>query len=134
MRNLPLGGVVALMCGSMTVGSNFARAEPPDALAYYEPKTPFIACDTREEIMQIVDSVKANKLKETLAAFSKQTDGNREPACVYGDIGAVVFGASEHVGVVIDNERALNVWVSHVGNLRGQFYVLWGEAGKETAV
>jgi hypothetical protein len=57
-----------------------------------------------------------------------------EPACVYGDIGPVVFGASEHVGVVIDNERALNVWVSHVGNRRGQFYVLWGEAGKETPV
>jgi hypothetical protein len=134
MRNLPLGGVAALVCGFVTIGANIARADPPDSLAYYEPKTPFIACDTREEIMQIVDSVKANKLKETLAAFSKQTEGNREPACVYGDIGAVVFGASEHVGVVIDNERALNVWVSHVGNLRGQFYVLWGEAGKETPV
>ena len=134
MRNLPLGGVAALVFGFMTIGANVARADPPDTLAYYEPKTPFIACDTREEIMQIVDSVKANKLKETLAAFSKQTEGNREPACVYGDIGAVVFGASEHVGVVIDNERALNVWVSHVGNLRGQFYVLWGEAGKETSV
>jgi hypothetical protein len=84
--------------------------------------------------MQIVNSVKTNKLRETLAAFSKQNDAHREPACVYGDIGPVVFGASEHVGVVIDNERALNVWVSHVGNRRGQFYVLWGEAGKETPV
>jgi hypothetical protein len=134
MRNLPLGTVAVLVCGFMTIGSNFARAEPPESLAYYEPKTPFVACDTREQIMQIVNSVKTNKLRETLAAFSKQNDAHREPACVYGDIGPVVFGASEHVGVVIDNERALNVWVSHVGNRRGQFYVLWGEAGKETPV
>jgi hypothetical protein len=134
MRNVPLGGVVALVCGFVAIGSNVARAEPPDSLAYYEPKTPFVACDTREEIMQVVDSVKANKLRETLATFSKQIDANHEAACVYGDIGPVVFGASEHVGVLIDNERALNVWVSHVGNLRGQFYVLWGETGKETPV
>src|SRR5271169_359900 len=75
--------------------------------AYYEPKTPFIVCNTRAQIMQIVNSVKANRLQETLADFSKQIDAtNHEPACAYGEIGPVVFGASEHVGVVIDNERA----------------------------
>jgi len=118
----------------MTIGSNIARAEPPESMGYYEPKTPFIVCNTREQIMRIVNSVKANKLRETLVDFSKQIDAKQEPACVYGAIGPVVFGASEHVGVVVDNERALNVWVSHVGNLRGQFYLLWGEAGKDTAV
>jgi hypothetical protein len=134
MRKLPIGGVAVLTCALMTMGSNFARAEPPESMGYYEPKTPFIVCNTREQIMQIVDSVKANKLRETLVEFSRQTDAKHEAACVYGPIGPVVFGASEHVGVVIDNERALNVWVSHVGNLRGQFYLLWGEAAKGTAV
>ena len=131
---LPVGGVAALTCALMTMGSNFARAEPPESMGYYEPKTPFIVCNTHDEILQIVNSVKANRLRETLVEFSKQTDAKHEPACVYGPIGPVVFGASEHVGVVIDNERALDVWVSHVGNLRGQFYLLWGETGKETNV
>src|SRR5271155_5371414 len=79
MRNLPLGGVAALVCGFMTSGSNFARAEPPESLAYYVPKTPFIACDTREEIMQVVNSVKTNKLKETLAAFQNRAPPNTNP-------------------------------------------------------
>jgi len=131
---LPVGGVAALTCALMAMGSNFARAEPPESMGYYEPKTPFIVCNTHEEIMQIVNSVKANKLRETLVEFSKQTGAKHEPACVYGDIGPVVFGASEHVGVVVDNDKALNVWVSHVGNLRGQFFLLWGEANKGTAV
>jgi hypothetical protein len=126
--------VAALTCALMTIGSNIARAEPPESMGYYEPKTPFIVCNTHDEILQIVNSVKANRLRETLVEFSKQTDAKHEPACVYGPIGPVVFGASEHVGVVIDNDRALNVWVSHVGNLRGQFYLLWGEASKGTAV
>ena len=133
MRELSARSVAALAFASVAIGSNFARAEPPETMAYYEPQTPFIVCNTRAQIMQIVNSVKANKLRETLADFSKQIDAtNHEPACAYGEIGPVVFGASEHVGVVVDNERALNVWVSHVGNLRGQFYLLWGEAGKET--
>jgi len=135
MGKLSLGSLAALTCAFVAIGTNFARADPPESLGYYEPKTPFIVCNTREQIMQVVNSVKENRLRETLAGFSKQIGATKhEPACAYGEIGPVVFGASEHVGVVIDNEKALNVWVSHVGNLRGQFYLLWGEAGKETHV
>jgi hypothetical protein len=134
MRKLHIGGVAALAWTIMTVGVNEARAEPPESMGYYESKTPFIVCNTREEIMQVVNSVKTNKLEQTLAAFSKQADPSHEPACVYGDIGAVVFGASEHVGLVVDNERAIDVWVSHVGNRHGDFYLLWGEIGKDTPV
>jgi hypothetical protein len=136
MRKLHIGGIAALAWAmmTMTIGVNEARAEPPELMAYYQSKTPFIVCNTREEIMQVVNSVKTNKLEETMAAFSKQADANHEPACVYGDIGAIVFGASEHVGLVVDSERAINVWVSHVGNRRGDFYLLWGEIGKDTPV
>jgi hypothetical protein len=103
-------------------------------MAIYEAKTPFIVCNTRDEILQVVNSVKANRLRETLAEFSKKSDAKHEPACVYGDIGPIVFGASKHLGLVIDNDRALNVWVSHVANPHGEFYLLWGETGKETPV
>jgi hypothetical protein len=103
-------------------------------MAYYEPNTPFIVCDTRDQIMQVVDAVRTNKLEAKLTEFVKRIDANHEPVCTYGDIGPVVFGASEHVGVVIDNERVIDVWVSHVRGPRGESYLIWGEVGKETSV
>jgi hypothetical protein len=110
------------------------RAQPPQSMAYFEPKTPFVVCNTREQIMQALDSVKQHKLDEKLAEYAKQAGPNKEPVCVYSVIGPVLFGASEHVGLVFDNERGINMWVSHVGNRHGEFYLLWGEVGKETAV
>ena len=134
MHKLHLVGASILTCAVATLGSSLARAEPPQSMVYYEPKTPFIICDTRDEITQVLDSVRAHKLSEKLAEFAKTTGPKHEPVCAYSDVGPLVFGASEHVGVLFDSERAINMWVSHVGNLRGQFYVLWGEAGKETPV
>ncbi len=129
---LPCCGILA--CAFAVLGAGVARAEPPQSMAYFEPKTPFIACDTRDEIMQVLDAVKSHKLNEKLAEFAKGSGVNHEPACVYSVIGPVVFGASQHVGLVFDNERGINIWVSHVGNLHGEFYLLWGEVAKETAV
>ena len=103
-------------------------------MAYYEPKTPFIICNTREEITQVLDSVRAHKLGDKLAEFAKTTGPKHLPVCAYSDVGPLVFGASEHVGVLFDSERAINMWISHVGNRHGDFYLLWGEVGKETAV
>ena len=100
-------------------------------MAYYEPKTPFIICDTRDQIMQVLDAVRAHKVEEKLAEFAKMAGPNHEPACLYSAIGPVLFGASEHVGVIFDNEKAIDMWVSHVGNRRGEFYLLWGEVGRK---
>lgn len=127
-------GAAVIACAIATVTSSNARAEPPQSMAYFEPKTPFVVCDTRDQIMQVLDSVKQHKLDEKLAEFAKQAQPNKEPACVYSVLGPVVFGASEHVGLVFDNERGIDMWVSHVGNLHGDFYLLWGEVGKETSV
>jgi hypothetical protein len=131
MRRLQLASAGAL---AFVLATNLVRAEPPQSMAYFEPKTPFIACDTHEQIMRVVDAVRAHKLNEKLAEFAKNTQPGHEPACVYNVLGPVLFGASEHVGVIFDSERAINMWVSHVGNLHGEFYLLWGEVGKETAV
>jgi hypothetical protein len=60
----------------------------------------------------------------------KQPARRTNPACIYSDIGPILFGASEHLGVLFDNDRAINLWVSHVGNRRGEFYPLWGEVGE----
>jgi hypothetical protein len=103
-------------------------------MGYFEPKTPFIACDTHEEIMQLVDAMRDHKLQQKFAELAKTKGPSHGPACVYSVIGPVVFGASEHVGVVFDSAKATNLWVSHVGNPNGEFYLLWGEAGKDTSV
>jgi hypothetical protein len=134
MRKLQVYSVSAIACALIVIGSSCARAEPPQSMAYYEPNTPFVVCDTRDQIMQVVDAVRTNKLKAKLTEFGKQIDANREPVCAYGDIGPIVFGASEHLGVVIDKERVLDVWVSHVRNPRGESYLIWSEVGKETSV
>jgi hypothetical protein len=133
MRRLQLASAGALV---FVLATSLARAEPPKSMAYFEPKTPFVACDTHDQIMQVLDAVRAHKLNEKLAEFAKvaQSQSNHEPGCVYSVLGPVLFGASEHVGVVFDSQRAINMWVSHVGNPHGEFYLLWGEVGKETAV
>jgi hypothetical protein len=134
MHKPQIVGVAAVLCTLVAAPSNMARADPPESMAYVEPKMPFVICDTRDQIMQVLNSVKEHKLNEKLAEFAKAAAPNREPACVYGVIGPVLFGASEHVGLVFDSERGINMWVSHVGNRHGEFYLLWGEVGKETPV
>jgi hypothetical protein len=134
MHKMHLAGAGMLACALATLGSNLARAEPPQSAAYYEPKTPFVICDTRDQIMQVLDAVRAHKLKDKLDEFAKAAGPKNEPGCLYGDVGPILFGASEHVGVLFDNDGAINLWVSHVGNRRGEFYLLWGEVGKETSV
>jgi hypothetical protein len=134
MHKRHLVGASILACAFATLGSNLACAEPPQSMAYYEPKTPFIICDTRDEITQVLEAVRAHKLSQKLAEFAKTTGPKHEPVCAYSNVGPLVFGASEHVGVLFDSERAINMWISHVGNRRGDFYLLWGEVGKETAV
>lgn len=126
--------VGALACALAAIGSSCARAEPPQSMAQYEPNTPFIVCDTRDQIMQVVEAVRTNKLKGKRTEFAKQIDANHEAVCAYGDIGPIVFGASEHVGVMVDNERVIDVWVSHVRNPRGEYYLIWSEVGKETSI
>jgi hypothetical protein len=73
-----------------------------------EPKTPFVICDTRDRIMQVLDAVWAHNVKKKLDEFAKAAGPKNEPACIYSDIGPIVFGASEHVGVPFDNDRAIN--------------------------
>ena len=84
-----------------------SRAAAVDA--YFEPKTPFVIRDTRDQIMQVLDAVRAHKVKEKLDEYGKAAGPKNEPACIHSDIGPILFGASEHVGVLIDNDRAINL-------------------------
>ena len=71
--------------------------------------------------MQVLDAVRAYKVKEKLVEFAKAAGPKNEPGRLYSDIGPILFGASEPLGVLFDNDRAINLWVSHVGNRRGEF-------------
>jgi hypothetical protein len=107
-----------------------ALAEPPQSTAYFEPDAPLIACDTREQIMQVVEALKTHRLQETLTALQKTLDAKQEPVCVFSQLGPIVFGASEHLGLAFDHDVGFDVWVSHVSNRNTDFYLLWAESGK----
>ena len=133
MRTLKLCGAGLLACLAPTIWSNSAIAEPPQSI-YYNTETPFIVCDTREEISDVLQAIKAHKLKEKLTEFGKELDANKEPVCLYSVIGPVTFGASEHVGLVFDQQGGIDMWVSKVHNSQAEFYLLWGELGKVTSI
>jgi hypothetical protein len=74
-----------------------------------------------------------NKVKEKLDEFAKAAGPKNEPRCIYSDIRPIMFGGA-NMSAFFENDRAINLRVSHVGNRRGKFYPLWGEVGEETSV
>ena len=111
-------GVLACVLTSVTL--NCARAEPPESMAYFEPKKP-------------VHRMRHPRGNHAGARFRQSSQAQRKIGRICKDVappimnplastasfGPVVFGASEHVGVLFENEKAINMWVSHVGNLHG---------------
>lgn len=102
-----------------------AIAEPPTGS--YVPRTGFIVCDTRDQMNDIVQSIRDNKLQEKLMELSKITDSAKEPVCAYGQIGPLIFDNSDHIGIVVDHDRTVDMWISSVHNEQTPFFLLWGE-------
>ena len=125
--------VAAMAWTGAALWSHAAIAEPPQSV-YYDSATPFVVCDTKAQISEVVQALEVHKLKEKLAEFGKQIDANKEPVCLFSAVGPVIFGASEHVGLIFDHDEAIDLWISEVRNAHVQFYLLWGEIGKETSV
>ena len=127
-----LGAVVAVSA----LGMMFAipsRAYPPLSTSFYSPTTPFVVCDTRDQISAIVAAMKAQKLDDKLMELGKIKNANNEPVCLVSVIGPVVFESSEHIGLVFYEGKAINMWVSRVSNANTEFYLLWGEGGESTS-
>jgi hypothetical protein len=114
--------------------SGMAKADPPDAGSYRAISIPIIACDTRAQMDEVVQSVKDGKLLVKLQEMNAIRDDHNEPVCIYSPLGSVAFGESVHLGQIQDHERTINAWISHVGNQRADFYVLWGEEVKTDPV
>jgi len=128
---LTIGGCIAAAI-AMIACAGSARAEPPASMTFTEIKTPVIACDTKDQMMQVVQSIKDGHLRDKLSELEAIKDDRNEPVCVYSPLSTVVFGESEHIGRFEDHGRGLDLWVSNVGNRETEFYVLWGEQVKET--
>ena len=47
-------------------------------------------------------------------------------------LSAVDLRRPEHIGRIEDRDRAIDAWISHIGNANREFYVLWGEEVEET--
>jgi hypothetical protein len=130
ISNLFIAGLTA--CIVPAAGSTSANAEPPQSV-YYNKETPFVVCDTREQINEVLQAMKANKLKDKLVELSKVLDSNKEPVCLYSVIGPVIFDQSEHVGLIFDQQGGIDMWLSQVHNAQMKFFLLWGEVGDATS-
>jgi len=117
---------------ALIVWAGSARAQPPEAMTYAAISTPIIACDTHDQVAEIVQAIKDGNLKEKLTELAAIRDDKGEPACIYSPLATVVFGDSEHVGRIEDHDRGIDAWICRVGNSNREFYLLWGEEVEET--
>jgi hypothetical protein len=117
---------------TLIVWAGSARARPPEAATYWAISNPVIACDTHEQVAEIVHAIKDGNLKEKLTELAAIKDDKGEPACIYSPLATVVFGNSEHIGRIEDHNRTIDAWISHVGNSNRDFYLLWDEEVQET--
>jgi len=128
-----IGGCIAAAT-AIIASVGFARAEPPASTTLMELTTPVIACDTKDRMMQVVQSIKDGNLRDKLTELEAIKDDKNEPVCVYSPLSPVVFGDSVHIGRIEDRDRTVDVWVSNVGSGDTGFYVLWGEEIQSTRV
>jgi hypothetical protein len=125
-KQLAMGGCI-LAATALIVWAGSVRAQPPESMTYAPIFTPIIACDTHDQVGEIVQAIKDGNLQEKLTELAAIGDDKREPARIYSPLATVVFGNSEHIGRIEDHDRTIDAWISHVGNPNRDFYVLWGE-------
>src|ERR1700679_1666742 len=106
IRHMISGCIAATTAAMASVG--FARAEPPASTTLMELTTPVIACDTKDQMMQVVQSIKNGDLSDKLTELEALRDDRNEPVCVYSPPSPVVFGDSEHIGRIEDQDRTLD--------------------------
>jgi hypothetical protein len=132
MRKILIGGLIAVSV-ALVVYSR-AQAAPLDEGSYLQLSRPIVACNERKQMDDIVQAIKDGKLQEKLTELQTVVDKDGEPVCIYSPMGPLVFGASEHIGQIKDHDRTVDTWISHVGNQKAEFYVLWGEVVKESSI
>lgn len=130
-KQLAMGGCM-LAVTALIVWAGEARAQPPEAMTYAAISTPIIACDTHDQVVEIVKAIEDGNLKEKLTELAAIKDDKGESACIYSPLPTVVFEDSEHIGRIEDHNGAIDAWISHVGNSKKEFYLLWGEEVEET--
>jgi hypothetical protein len=99
---LAIGGCIIAAATAMIAGARSARAAPPDSLTFMEIETPVVACHTKDQMMQVIQSIKAGRLSDKLSELEAIKDGGNEAQCVYSPLSIVVFGKSDHIGRIDD--------------------------------
>ena len=79
---LPIGGCL-IAATALIIWTGSARAQPPDAMTYMAIDSPIIACDTHDQMAEIVQAMKDRKLKEKLTELAALRDDKGEPVCIY---------------------------------------------------
>jgi hypothetical protein len=62
MRHM-IGGCIAAVTAAMASAGS-ARAEPPASTTLMELTTPVIACDTKDQMMQVVQSINIGRIED----------------------------------------------------------------------
>lgn len=132
MRNQLLVGGAMVFATIALIFAGSARAAPPDAMSYQSVDVPVVACDTKDQMAQVIDAIKGGTLKEKLFELAAAKDDKGESVCMYTPLAPVVFGESDHIGRIADHDKTVDAWVVHVGNQHTDFYILWGEIVKDT--
>lgn len=111
--------------------ASYAKADPPPQGWTGSLSVPSIVCNTKEQITAIAKAGENGGHSAVLAAleeFSKVIDTKGEPSCTVMPIPTVTFGASEEIGYSTNAVgKRVKAWASPIGNVRGNWWVLFAE-------
>lgn len=85
-----------LIGGLMT--SSVVNADPK--VGTFVDATPIISCSTHEAITDIMQSIKDNKLKETLEKYSTPQGKTLDTLCKFEPLGVITVTAIDDIGII----------------------------------
>lgn len=129
MRKQLLIGAGMIAATALLIFAGSARAEPPkmdDGVVSLPFK--FVVCENKSDLQAIVDAARKGDVEEKFRELNAKFDDKGYSVCGFEAPQAIVFGDSEDVGELItaSGERS-HGWISHVGNARIEFWLLWSE-------
>lgn len=89
----------------------------------------YIVCDTKDQVADIITGGgHDNKaLEAKFHEYNAKIDTKGEPTCDVAQVGRVVVGESEMLGVNMSADgREVNSWAVHIGNEQGEWWMLYG--------
>lgn len=128
---------LALALGILAVLASYTLSHSMESNSIPPPPDPgtsvtlgglYIVCDTKEQVADIVSAGRDHKaLEAKFQAHNAKTNPKGEPDCAVAQVGRVVIGESEMLGVNMSADgREVNSYAVHFGNQQGDWWMLYG--------